>query len=64
MKPVTDRAGKVLAYENKVSEYRKELRSRDNALLASFNPKLSQTFDRSGKLIGRGNQRARFIRDE
>lgn len=67
MKLITDRAGKLLAYENDVSEYRKEIRSRSNGLLAYFNPKAGpggKTFDRSGRLIGSGDQRARFIPDE
>jgi hypothetical protein len=67
MKPITDRSGKVTAYENNVSEYRKEIRSRSNGLLAYHNPKdgpEGKTFDRSGRLIGSGDQRARFIPDK
>jgi hypothetical protein len=64
MKPITDRSGKVIAYENDVSEYRKEIRSCSNGLLAYHNPKdglEGKTFDRSGRLVGNGDQRARFI---
>jgi hypothetical protein len=64
MKPILDRSGKVIALENDVSPYRKEIRDRSNALLASYNPKINQTFDRSGKMVGTGDQRARLIRDE
>lgn len=67
MKTITDPAGRVLAFEHDVNESRKEIRSRSNGLLAYFNPKIGpegMTFDRSGKLVGSGDQRARFIRDE
>jgi hypothetical protein len=67
MTPITDRSGRVVAYENDVSEYRKEIRDRSNGLLAHFNPKdgpQGRTFDRTGRLVGNGDQRTRFIRDE
>lgn len=64
MEPITDASGKVLAYENDVSEYRKEIRSRSNALLGFFSPKEGpdgKTHDASGRVIGHGDQRGRFI---
>jgi hypothetical protein len=67
MKPVTNQIGKVLAYQNDVSPYRKEIRSRSNALLGHFNPHEGpegKTHDRSGRVIGNGDQRGRFITDK
>ena len=64
MKPIKDHAGKTLAYENDVSSCRQEIRSRSNALLAYYNPEVGtdgQTFDRSGRMVGSGDQRGRFI---
>ena len=65
MKPILDASGAVIGYENEVNEYRKEIRSRGNALLGYFNPKEGpngKTHDRSGRFIGSGDQRGRFIR--
>ena len=67
MKTITDQSGKVLAYENDVSPYRQEIRSRSNALLGYFNPHEGpdgHTHDHSGRVIGNGDQRGRFIRDD
>lgn len=67
LKPILDASGKVLAYENDVSEYRKEIRSRNNTLRAFFSPNEGpngKTHDASGRVIGHGDQRGRFIRDE
>jgi len=67
MKPILNASGKVLAYENDVSEYRREIRSRNNALRAFYSPKEGpngKTHDASGRVIGHGDQRGRFIRDE
>jgi hypothetical protein len=67
VKPITDRAGKVLSYRNDVSPYRHEIRDRSNRLRGHFNPKDGpdgKTFDRSGRLIGSGDQTGRFISDE
>lgn len=67
MKPITDRAGKVLSYQNDVSPYRQEIRDRSGGLRAYFNPKAGpdgMTFDRSGRVIGSGDQRARFIQGD
>lgn len=62
MKPILDRSGKVVAYENDVSEYRKEIRSRSNALLGYYNPKLNKTFDRTGNVVSNsGDVRGRLI---
>lgn len=50
-----------------MSDYRQEIRDRSNALLAYFNPKEGpdgKTHDRSGRVVGSGDQRARFIRDK
>ena len=61
---IKDRAGKTLAQTSDVSEYRKELRSRSGALLATFNPEdgpEGRTFDRSGRVVGSGDLRGRFI---
>lgn len=65
--PIKDRAGRTLAYTNDVSEYRKEIRSRSGALLATFNPEdgpSGQTVDRSGRVVGSGDLRGRFIPDD
>lgn len=51
MKPILDRSGSVIGYENDVSEYRKEIRSASNALLGHYNPKLNRTFDRKGNVV-------------
>ena len=51
MKPILDRSGKVIGYENDVSDYRKEIRSPSNALLGHYNPKLNKTFDRTGNVV-------------
>jgi hypothetical protein len=64
VKPITNASGKMLAYENDVSEHRKEIRDCSNARLAWYNPHLDKTFHRSGRLIGSGDQRGRFIREE
>jgi hypothetical protein len=64
MKPITDRANRVLAYTNDISPYRNQIVSRTGAVLATFNPKDGpdgRTFDRSGRVIGSGDQRGRFI---
>jgi hypothetical protein len=62
MKPILDRSGKVLAYENDVNEYRKEIRSRSNGLLGWYNPHLDKTFDRSGRCVSNsGDVRASLI---
>ena len=65
--PIKDRAGKTLAVTNHESPYRKTIRSRSGALLATFNPEdgpEGRTFDRSGRVVGSGDQRARFIPDD
>jgi len=62
--PIKDRAGKTLAVTNDVSPYRKQLLSRTGAVLATFMPKsgpAGQTLDRSGRVVGSGDQRGRFI---
>jgi hypothetical protein len=54
-------------YSARARRYRKEVRDRSNGLLAHFNPKdgpQGKTFDRSGGLVGQGDQRGRFIQDE
>ena len=62
MKPITDRSGKVIAYENDVSEYRKEIRDRSNALLGHYSPTIDKTFDRSGRCVSNaGDVRASLI---
>lgn len=66
MKPITDRAGKVLSYQNDVSPQRQEIRDRSGGLRAYHNPKdgpEGKTFDRSGRVVGSGDQRGRFIED-
>jgi hypothetical protein len=63
MKPILDRSGNVIGYENDVSEYRKEIRSASNALLGHYNPKLDKTFDRTGNVTSNaGDVRASLIR--
>ncbi len=62
MKPILDRSGSVIGYENDVSEYRKELRPASNALLGHYNPKLNKTFDRTGNVVrNSGDVRSRLI---
>lgn len=62
MKPITDRSGKVLAYEADVDNRRKEVRSRCNGLLGWYNPELDKTFDRWGRCISNsGDVRASLI---
>ena len=64
MKPIIDRSGRVIGYENDVSDYRKEIRSKSNSLLGWYNPEdgpEGKTFDRSGRMIGFGDQRGRLI---
>lgn len=63
MKPILDRSGRVIAYENEVSaEYRREIRSRSNALLGWYNPSTGKTHDRTGKVISNsGDVRASLI---
>ncbi len=62
MQTIEDGAGKVLAYENEVSEYRKEIRSRSNALLGWYNPHTDKTHDRSGRVVSNsGDVRASLI---
>lgn len=62
MKPITDRTGRVIAYEQDVSPYRKEIRSRSNALLGHYNPTIDKTYDRSGNVVSNsGDTRARLI---
>ena len=64
MKIITNQSGKVIALENDVSPYRKEIRSCSNALLGYFNPlegPNGKTHDCSGRVIGDGDQRGRFI---
>lgn len=51
MKPITDRTGRVIAYENDVSAYRKEIRTPSNGLLGYFNPHTGKTFDRAGNVV-------------
>jgi hypothetical protein len=51
MKPIHDRSGNVVGYENDLNEYRKEIRSASNALLGHYNPKLDKTFDRTGNVV-------------
>ena len=67
MKPIKDGGGKVIGYENDTSEYRQEIRDRSNGLLGHFNPKdgpEGKTFNRSGRVIGSGDQRGRLIPNE
>ncbi len=62
MKPITDRSGRVIAYENDVSEYRKEIRSASNALLGHYNPTTGKTHDRTGNVVSNsGDTRASLI---
>ncbi len=52
---------------NDVSDYRKEIRWRNNALLGYYNPEEGpegKTHDSSGRVIGSGDQRGRFISDD
>lgn len=64
MKPILDRSGRVIGYENDVSQYRKEIRSASNALLGSFNPTTGKTFDRSGNVVSNsGDLRSHFLKN-
>jgi hypothetical protein len=51
MKPIINAGGKVIAFENDISKYRKEIRSRSNGLLGFYNSTTHQTFDRTGRCI-------------
>lgn len=67
MKPIKSANGKTLGFENKVSDYRVEIRSSSNALLGFFNPEEGpegKTHDASGRVIGFGDQRTRLLSDE
>lgn len=62
MKPLINASGKVIAYENNVSEYRQEIRDRSNALLGYYDTHQDKTFDRSGRCISSsGDVRASLI---
>ena len=62
MKPITDASGKVIAYENDVNEYRKEIRDRSSGLLGWYDPSTGKTHDRSGTVISNsGDVRASLI---
>lgn len=61
MKPITNNAGKTLAFQNETAN-RNELRSRSNGLIAWHDKKnTDRTYDKSGRSIGSGDQTARFI---
>lgn len=65
--PIKDQAGKTLAYMGDESPYRKTVRSRSGALLATFNPEEGtegMTHDSSGRVVGSGDQRGRFIPED
>lgn len=67
MKIIKSANGETIGYENDVSGYRKEIRSRSNALLGYFNPEEGpegKTHDASGRVIGFGDQRTRLLSDE
>lgn len=51
MKKITDKNGRTIAYENNVSNYRKEIRSGSNSLLGWYNPSTGKTHDRSGNVV-------------
>ena len=62
MKEIKDASGKTIAYQNDVSQYRKEIRSRSNALLGWYNPETDKTHDRSGSVVSNsGDTRASLI---
>lgn len=62
MKTITDRTGRVIGYENDVSDYRKEIRDRSNGLLGWYNPKTGKTHDRTGNVISNsGDTRGSLI---
>jgi hypothetical protein len=59
--------GKTLAIKIRVSDYREEIRGASGSLLGYFSPKEGpegKTHDASGRVIGQGDQLARFIPDE
>lgn len=59
--------GKTLAIKIRVSDYRQEIRRPNGALLGFFLPKdgpEGKTLDASGRVVGQGDQLARFIPDE
>ena len=63
MKPILNKTGNVVAYDNEPNQNRKELRSRSNGFLAWYDKNLNRTFDRAGRNAGAGDQRGRFIPD-
>jgi hypothetical protein len=64
MKPIKNASGQVLAYEHDGGQYRQELRDTSGKLLAYYNPHIDRTFTPSGKMVGTGDQRGRFIPDK
>ena len=64
MKPIRDRSGNVVAYEHEPNAIRRELRSRSNGLLAWYDKNTDRTHDRSGRVVGYGDQTGKFIPNE
>jgi hypothetical protein len=66
MKPktLTNQSGKTLAVERDVSPQQHQISDRAGKLLARYDSVTDQTFDRSGRFVGRGDLRAKFIQDE
>lgn len=61
MKPILNSKNNLVAYEHDVTSNRSEIRSKSNGLLAWHDKKLDRTFDRSGRNVGTGDQRGKFI---
>ena len=63
MKQITDKSGRVIAFENDVNPNRKEIRDRGNSLLGFYNPTTDKTYDKGGKVISNaGDSRAFLIK--
>lgn len=67
MELVKSANGKVLAVKVRVSDYREEIRRPSGSLMGFFSPKEGpegKTHDASGRVVGQGDQLARFIPNE
>lgn len=59
--------GKTLAIKIRVSDYREEIRTPSGSLMGFYSPKEGpegKTHDASGRVIGQGDQLARFIPED
>ena len=57
MKLIKNQSGKTIARLMETSNYRHDITDASGRMLGYYNPKLDKTFDRSGALVGNGDQR-------